>query len=105
MTENQYQAKLIRKLKQRFPGCVILKNDPNYQQGILDLTFLYEDFWAMLEVKASGNARERPNQRHFVKHLSGMSYAAFIYPENEEEVLTEIQKAFSSRRSSCLPQS
>lgn len=105
MTEAAYQGRLIKKLKRIFPGCVVLKNDPQYQQGILDLTLLWGDLWAMLEVKASAYARERPNQAYFVEQLDSMSFAAFIYPENEEEVLLALQEAFASRGAACLPQS
>lgn len=105
MTENAYQAKLIRKLKRLFPGCEILKNDPNYVQGILDLTIFWGPTWAMLEVKASADARERPNQGYYVKQMNDMSFAAFIYPENEEEVLTALQEAFASRGAACVSQS
>jgi hypothetical protein len=100
--EAAYQGKLIRKLKRTFPGCVILKNDPQYQQGILDLTLLWGQFWAMLEVKASSDVSERPNQSYFVKQLNNMSFAAFIFPENEEEVLLALQEAFSSRGAACV---
>jgi hypothetical protein len=96
VTESAYQAKLIRKLKKTFPGCVVLKNDSGYQQGILDLTLLWERCWAMLEVKASPNAAHRPNQDYYVEQLGRMSFAAFIYPENEEEVLSALQEAFAS---------
>lgn len=96
MTEASYQSKLIGKLKRIFPGCVVLKNDPQYQQGILDLTLLFGSMWAMLEVKASRNARRRPNQEYFVEQLDNMSFAAFICPENEEEVLIALQEAFAS---------
>ena len=96
MTEARYQGQLIRRLKEIFPGCVVLKNDPQYQQGILDLTLLWGAFWAMLEVKASATARTRPNQAYFVEQLDNMSFAAFIYPENEEEVLIALQEAFAS---------
>jgi len=102
MPENAYQAKLIRKLKRMFPGCEILKNDSGYKQGILDLTILYGPYWAMLEVKASASARERPNQGYYVRKLNDMSFAAFIYPENEEEVLLALQEAFSSRGTACV---
>lgn len=105
MTEAAYQGRLIRKLKRLFPGCVILKNDPQYQQGILDLTLLWGWFWAMLEVKASANASERPNQRYFVEQLDDMSFAAFISPDNEEEVLIALQEAFASRGAACVSQS
>lgn len=96
MTENQYQAKLIKTLEKRFPGILILKNDPAYQQGLLDLTLLYEDRWASLEVKRSEDARMQPNQDYFIDRLDKMSFAARIYPENEEEVLSALQQAFTS---------
>jgi len=99
MAENAYQARLIRKLKCMFPGCEILKNDAGYKQGILDLTIFFGPYWAMLEVKDSLSARTRPNQSYYVEKMNGMSFAAFIYPENEEEVLTALQEAFSSRGS------
>ena len=94
MTENQYQAKLIKKLKKLFPGCVVMKTDSGYQQGSLDLILLFRQFWAALEVKASVESRDRPNQRYFVEQLDEMSFAAFIYPENEAEVLSALQQTF-----------
>jgi hypothetical protein len=102
LTEAAFQSRLIRKLKRMFPGCVVLKNDPNYQQGILDLTLLWQHVWAMLEVKASASAREQPNQRYYVEQLDNMSFAAFIFPENEEEVLLALQEAFASRGATRL---
>jgi hypothetical protein len=103
VTENAYQAKLIRKLKRTFPGCEVLKNDPQYVQGILDLTLFWGPCWAMLEVKADANSAERPNQAYYVEQMNNMSFAAFIYPENEEEVLTALQEAFASRGAACIP--
>jgi hypothetical protein len=94
MTENRYQAELIKKLRRLFPGCVIMKTDSGYQQGSLDLILLFHQFWAALEVKASIKSRERPNQNYFVERLDDMSFAAFIYPENEAEVLSALQQTF-----------
>lgn len=105
VTESVYQAKLIRKLKRLFPGCEILKNDANYKPGILDLTIFWGPHWAMLEVKASATSRERPNQDYYVRQMNGMSFASFIYPENEEEVLAALQEAFASRGSARVSQS
>jgi hypothetical protein len=102
MTENEYQAKLIKKLNCMFPGCVILKNDPARQQGITDLTILFGSAWASLEVKASAGSSIRPNQRYYVRQLDEMSFAAFIYPENEAEVLDALQQAFASTRGTCI---
>jgi hypothetical protein len=98
MTENKYQRQVIKRLKDMFPGCVILKNDPQHNQGILDLTILWNNHWAALEVKASESASSRPNQDYYVERLGEMSFAAYIYPENEEEVLSALQQAFESPR-------
>jgi hypothetical protein len=96
LAENKYQASLIKTLKQMFPGCIVLKNDPGYQQGMLDLLILWGAYWASLEVKDSAKAQLQPNQEFFVRKLDDMSFAAFIYPENEAEVLGALQQAFAS---------
>lgn len=96
MLESTYQAGLIKRLELRFPGCWILKNDTDYQQGVPDLTVFYGPLWAMLEVKASEDSPPEPNQPYFVAKAFGMSFGAFIYPENEREVLDALQLAFES---------
>lgn len=96
--ERDFQSKLIKELKQIFDGCIIMKNDPDYIQGIPDLLILFEDKWAALEVKKSAKASHRPNQDYYVNRMDTMSYASFIYPENKEEVLYELQQALFSRR-------
>jgi hypothetical protein len=102
--ERNYQAGLIRRIKKRFPGCVVLKNDPNYIQGIPDLTILYGPQWAVLEDKASENAPFRPNQEYYLELLGNMSAAGVIYPENEKEVLDELQLTFAAGWETCFPQ-
>ena len=91
--ERDFQAKLIKELKVMFKGCIIVKNDPNYIQGIPDLLILYNDRWAALEVKKSAHAHHQPNQEYYVDLMDQMSFAAFIYPENKEEILYELQQA------------
>ena len=98
MRENAYQADLIKLIKIRFPGCFILKNDSSYLQGIPDLLVLLEDWWVILEVKASEDDPYRPNQEYYLDLLGQMSFTATIYPENEDEVLDEIQRQFETRR-------
>jgi hypothetical protein len=102
MLERDYQAQLIRKLRRRLPGCIILKNDTDYLQGIPDLTILYGDKWAMLEVKASRDAPNQPNQVWYVCELNDMSFAAFIYPAIEEEVLDALQQTFGVTRTARI---
>lgn len=96
MKENKFQSDLIKELKEKFPGCEVLKNDASYIQGICDLSIFYKDKWAMLEVKASKDADRQPNQKHYVERFSKMSYAAFIYPENKEEILNELARSFNT---------
>lgn len=96
--EREYQRELIKTLNEMFPGCLVLKNDSGYLQGIPDLSIFYHDKWAMLEVKASYDSAEQPNQGYYIELLDKMSFAAFIYPENEGEVLNALQLAFKSRR-------
>lgn len=96
MKENEFQARLIRDLKKRFPGCMVLKNDSSYLQGIPDLIVLHRDKWAALECKRSAKAIRQPNQEYYVEQMNEMSFSRFIYPENKEEVLDELQQTFSS---------
>lgn len=98
MRESDFQGKLIKKIKKMFPGCVVMKNDPTYIQGIPDLIILYQDKWAALECKQSEKSSHQPNQDFYIDKMDDMSIAKFIFPENEEEVLNEIQSAFKPKR-------
>ena len=96
MLENRFKTNLIKDLKNLFPGCIVVHLDPNEIQGIPDLLVLYKDKWAALEGKKTANASVRPNQSYYVNKMNDMSYAAFVYPENKEEVLYEISRVFQS---------
>lgn len=96
MTEREYQTKLIKRLRDIFPGCVIMKNDSDYLQGIPDLTILYRDRWATLEVKMNESSSHQPNQDYYVGLMDRMSFSAFIFPENEEEVLSDLREALGA---------
>lgn len=98
MLERNFQASLIKELKELFPGCMVLKNDPTYIQGIPDLTVLYKKHWALLECKKSEKEEHQPNQDYYVSEMNKQSFARFIFPENKEEVLNELQQAFQPRR-------
>lgn len=94
MLENRFKTKLINNLEKRFSGCMVFHLDPNEIQGIPDLLVLYKDKWAALEGKKSPHESERPNQSYYVDLMNEMSYASFIYPENEEDVLNELSQIF-----------
>ena len=94
MRESKFQSSLIKEIKKRFDGCIVLKNDATYIQGIPDLLILWGDRWASLECKQFAGARKQPNQEYYVGLMDEMSFSRFIFPENKEEVLRELQKTF-----------
>lgn len=90
--ESGFQDKLVKELKEDiFPGCMVFKMDQ--KQGIPDLLILYNDKWASLECKKSSTAKKQPNQEYYVGLMNEMSFSRFIYPENKEDVLSELRKA------------
>lgn len=105
MLESRFQSGLIKELKEKFPGCIVLKNDADYKQGIPDLLVLYENKWAALECKKSANAKHQPNQDYYVGKMNEMSFASFICPENKKEVLHELELAFKPTGETCSLQS
>ena len=98
LLERNFQRDLIKEIKQRFKGSIVLKLDPQYIQGIPDLLILYGDRWATLELKRSQHASRRPNQKFYVKLMNKMSFSKFIFPENKEKILNEMERSFKTRR-------
>ncbi len=94
--ERNFQASLIKELKTIFSGCMVMKLDSGYIQGIPDLLVLYKNKWATLECKKYKGAKRQPNQEYYVGRMNEMSFSKFICPENKEEVLHELQQAFQS---------
>lgn len=95
--ESQFQHDLIKKIGERFPGSIVMKNDPTYIQGIPDLTVLYRDKWATLECKKTQNAKHQPNQDYYVEEMNKMSFSSFVCPESMEEVLNDMERLFKGR--------
>ena len=103
--ESQFQAELIKELKERFKGCLVMKLDSGYLQGIPDLLILYKKKWATLECKKTKNAKKRPNQDHYVDLMNEMSFSRFIFPENKEEVLNDLELTFKPSRAARVSRS
>lgn len=107
MRENAFQPQFIANLRELFPGCVILKNDSDYLQGVPDLLFLWRQYWAIFEVKRRrprSSADFEPNQEYYIDLFNDMSFAACVYPENEDEVLDALQRQFKTRRQTRVSQ-
>lgn len=94
--ERNFQAKLIKELRTKYPDDIIFKNDA--VQGIPDILILHGNTWASLECKRSESAPHRPNQDYYVDKMDRMSFSRFIYPENKEEVLHELEQALEVGR-------
>lgn len=96
--ESRFQRYLIEEIEDRLPGCIVMKNDPNYIQGIPDLLILYKNKWAALECKRSAHEHHQPNQDYYISVMDEMSFASFVYPENKEEVLDAMEQTLQPRR-------
>jgi hypothetical protein len=82
-------------LEARFPGIVIIKQDPNTSfQGVPDHLLLYEDKWAALETKRAVRSKRQPNQEFYVEKLNNLSYSAFVHPGNKQQVLDDLECVF-----------
>lgn len=94
MLESNFQQGLKKEIRNMFPGCLVLKNDPTMIDGIPDLTVLYKDRWAFLEVKKDAKAIRSKKQIYYIERAKQDSFGAFIYPENKEVVLNDLRRAF-----------
>jgi len=100
--ESKFKSELIKEIEALYPGAIVLKTDANQIQGITDQIVLWGDRWAAFEAKRRENSSHRPNQDYYVDLFNQMSFASFVYPENKEAILNELQQAFRHRRSTRL---
>lgn len=103
MKESEFEKQLVRELTVKYPGAYVIKNDPNYIQGFPDRLFLFNNFWAAFDTKRNRNSSLQPNQEFYIDRLNRMSLAMFVYPENKEDFLNEIQRALQFKRGSRIP--
>jgi hypothetical protein len=94
--ETDFQTGLKKDIRRLLPGCYVFKIDG--LQGVPDLLILFNDRWALLEVKRDAQAPYQPNQEWYIEQFNKMSFSSVIFPENKEVVLNALQQAFTSRR-------
>ena len=92
--ERNFQPDLITAIKEEYDGCMVMKLDSGYIQGIPDLLVLHGGKWAVLECKKEEKAKRQPNQEYYVNKLNDMSFSRFVYPENKDEVLSDLREFF-----------
>ena len=94
--ESVFKRKLYKEIRDRFPGSEVLPNDPTYLQGVPDATVYFPNGrYVMLEGKRTTSSSRRPNQDYYVTRSSLSSNALFVYPENKEEVLSELERRYN----------
>lgn len=109
MTEGEYQTSFLDKVRLMLPNingkkCIILKNDSGQLQGIPDWVVYYGKLYAMLEIKRTKYAQRRPNQPYYVDLFNYMAYSAFVYPENEQQILSELNEYFKGETENAMEQ-
>lgn len=108
--ENSYQASLVKRIKKRWPHCIVTKGNSHQIQGIpdlrIDLPTNGVPFYAVLECKRSANEPRQPNQSYYIDtYRAWGAYSAIIYPENEKEVLDGLAQAYEAARAARGSQS
>lgn len=96
MLESTFKKNIKDKLLTRFPDIEIFEPDSGKKRSVPDMLIFGPGAWAALEFKRSENSAHQPNQDRRVERLSKKGYAAFIFPENEKEILHELEELFGS---------
>lgn len=94
--EKDFQKNLVRRLRSELPDTIVMKADANQVQGYPDLLILGpRGRYCNLEVKREKSASHRPNQDYFVEKINDDGgFAAFIYPENQDEIMQAVKDYF-----------
>lgn len=92
--ESKFQADLIKDIEALIPGCITLKGNSSARQGIPDLAIFLDDKYAFLECKRDERSPAQPNQPYYVAKLNEWSFAAFVFPQNRDDVLNQLVTHF-----------
>lgn len=95
--EMNFKARFLRELEERLSdlNLVFIDTRPKHR-SYPDTIVLGPAYWAALEFKRTKRASHQPNQDYYVKEFRDLGYANFVYPENAEEVLNDLENLFTS---------
>lgn len=102
--ESAFQGETIKMIREMLPGCLVMKMNANYLQGVPDTLILFGPRWALIEFKKSDKEPYQPNQEWYIEHLNEWSYATMMCPQNREMKLDELQSALRSGRTPRVPE-
>ncbi len=95
MLENLFKKYVKKRIIDRFPNLDLDFITPT-NRSMPDMIIIAPIVWAALEFKRSEGASLRPNQDYHIMRLNEKGYATFVFPENVEEVLDELEILFLS---------
>ena len=93
--ETNFKNELYKEIRERCPGAEVLPNDAGYLQGFPDATvYLPNGKYFLLEGKRTATSAHQPNQDYYVNESPLSDNARFVYPENKDEILSEIERRY-----------
>lgn len=94
--ESDFKNKLYKEIRKRFPGTEVIPNDAGYIQGFPDATVYFPNGrYFLLEGKRTSTSAKQPNQDYYVNGSPLSKNAMFVYPENEKEILEELERRYN----------
>lgn len=95
MSEATFRTKFLKDVKDLSPDIFIEFADPQRCNGIPDVIIFYKKKFARIETKRSKIASKRKHQEYYIKYFNSQGiYAAFLTPENKEEVFNALRRYF-----------
>lgn len=95
MRESEFRTKFLHDFKKLSPDIIIEFANANRRNGIPDVIIFYKKKHARLETKKSKDASKRQLQEYYIEYFNKQGiYAAFLMPENKEEVFNELRRYF-----------
>ncbi len=97
MLESEFKKRTIQRIKDRLPSLDLdFINTKPFNRSMPDTFVIGPWCWAALEFKRSEDADQQANQDYHIERLNRKGYARFVFPENVEEVLDDLEAVFSS---------
>jgi hypothetical protein len=97
MLESEFKKQAKERIIERFPYLDLdFINTKPFNRSMPDTFVIGPWTWAALEFKRSELAAQQANQDYHIERLNRKGYASFVFPENLEEVLNDLETVFAS---------
>ena len=97
MLESKFKKEAKQRIRERCPNVDLdFVNTKPFNRSMPDTFVVGPWSWAALEFKRAEGATQQANQDYHIKRLNRKGYATFVFPENLEEVLNDLERIFTS---------